>query len=825
MFGIGLVTYLVGSPLFSGEDPLADAPNGDNWHHEGLTRQAALAAEWSDEAANAVAFHADYLDSYLYNPLWWFDVANGGGPDRVPVVMSSQADLVKLHFDDLVHPESVRGSWRRYLSGAVAGLIWLGHANGGSLDGRVAMAHNVVGVSLHAIQDFYSHSNWIDDEDLRSRTWFEVDPERRACLSLWTGTYELPHHLGIKPHGGFLYACTVLRNIGPVGRRLMSVLCHAASPFSNSSLCRWFKQCEEATSPDPPEVTVPEIGSVNPPPDVVWVEPGINVNNRWLAETGKGVRGLSISGQEAFETAYELAFRSSCQWLHILDHVMEEVGLVGFWQTVKARGVTRERYKSPTAPWEDFSQIPYRFISAGPYPPLQGHDDSGDWYLRLLIRTAGDAFSGTDADIVPFVNGRRFPVLDHGVPPTVVPGGPPPSRTLLQTLMGRNDFEAGDVAAYVIGPIEEAPHTVMLLNDARDAGEAITAAVESLWRSLVVALESALDFFKGLWGYHADFVDEDHEFIGAGTLEALGAGARHGFVLECDGRSEGSYRISGYVEGTSETGTFPNGVPWRRYRVRFDDLYCVRESDWDRFTTSDEPFVLGLVIPHGGTQPMISWREGPYADVDTGDTQPIGRTFTVAVPQRYGFISLACAVYESDDETPNDRDRLLTEFAGTVGSSIVEAEDSFLEVLGESIASGWRLGSVEAVAFCRSPTVEVRSYQPRTFDRWVNGGDQVEWTLSERATWTVDVPDTIGCDCDSCSAEVVLPPAEPETSRVDFRPKPGDRRPKRVKDPGREIAVDLADLDPRCRSRIPPEDSIGAVDPAPAAPRPSDGCP
>ena len=27
-------------------------------------------------------------------------------------------------------------------------------------------------------------------------TWFEVDPDRRACLSLWTGTYELPHHLG-----------------------------------------------------------------------------------------------------------------------------------------------------------------------------------------------------------------------------------------------------------------------------------------------------------------------------------------------------------------------------------------------------------------------------------------------------------------------------------------------------------------------------------------------------------------------------------------------------------------------------------------------------
>ena len=39
------------------------------------------------------------------------------------------------------------------------------------------MAHNLLGVSLHANQDFYSHSNWIDDDDLRSRTWFEVDPD------------------------------------------------------------------------------------------------------------------------------------------------------------------------------------------------------------------------------------------------------------------------------------------------------------------------------------------------------------------------------------------------------------------------------------------------------------------------------------------------------------------------------------------------------------------------------------------------------------------------------------------------------------------------
>jgi hypothetical protein len=825
MLGIGLVTYLQGLPMFGGEDPLGSAPAEDNWHHEGLTRQAARAAEWCAEAENALAFHVDYVDSYLYNPLWWFDVANGGGPDRLPVVMSSQSELVKVHFDDLIHPESVRGMWRRYLSGTAAGLVWLGHADSGTLERRVAMAQNLVGVSLHAIQDFYSHSNWIDDEDLRGRTWFEVDPDRRACVSLWTGSYELPQHLAIKPHGAYLYACTIINNLGSAGRGLMNVVCHAASPFANSSLCRWFKQCADAASPDPPETRpIGDIAPIDPPRGIVWVEPGINVDSRWMADVGVQVRGLSITGREAFERAYELAFRSSCQWLHILDHVMGDADLDGFWHTVKSQGTTREQYKSPTAPWEDFSQIPYRFISAGPYPPPQVHDDTEDWYLRLLIRTAGDAFSGTDADIVPFVNGRRFPILDHGVPPSPPPVGQAPSRTLPQTLMGHNDFEAGDVAAYIIGPIDEAPHTVALLNDARDAGETIVAALEALWVSLVRALEAMVEFLKGLWGYHADFVDEDHVVISASTLDALGVGQRHWFSLSCDGRSEGNYRISGHVEGTSETGSFPHGVRWRRYRVRFEDLHCIKESDWDRFTTSDEPFVLGLVIPHGGTQPMISWRTAPYGDVDSGETRSIGRTFTIEVPQRYGFISLACAVYESDDETPNDRDRLLAEFAGTVGSEIVEAEDTFLEVLGESVAAGWRLSSIEAVAFRRSPTVEVRSYQPRTFDRWVEGGDRVEWTLSEQASWSVDVPDTISCGCEACAVEVVLPPVKPKTSRVDFSPKPGGRR-KIGKDAGREIAVDLADLDPRCRRRVSTDDPVGDVDEVPAAPRPSDGCP
>lgn len=806
-------------PLFGGEDPLGDAPAPDNWHHEGLTRHAAQSAGWSREAENALAFHADYLDSYLYSPLWWFDVANGGGPDRIPVVMSSQADLVALHFDDLFHPESVRAAWRRYLSGTAAGLIWLGHVDTRPMSVRTAMAHNLVGASLHAVQDFYSHSNWIDDSDLRSKTWFEVDSGRRACLSLWTGSYEIPSHLGIKPHGAYIFACSVINNLGSMGRQLMSVMCHAASPMAGSTVCQWFRQCAEAE-----EFTPPKVLGITPPDGILWVEPGINVDTRWGAELGVKTRGLTISAQEAFETAYGLAARTSCQWLHILGHVMHDADLDQFWNAVKTDGVTAAAYKSPTAPWEDFAQIPYRFISTGPYPPPQEGGDDQDWYLRLLIRTSTEPFSGTDADIVPIVDGRRLPVLDHAAQPGTLPGGTDPNRTLLESLVGRNDFEAGDVAAYMVGPLDQAPQTISLLYDAPDAGDVIKAAADALWQAVVSGLNQALDALKSLWGYHADFVDEAHWTIDAATLQSLAPGVRRWFYLDCDGRSEGSYVISGSVEATAETGRFPSGVPWRRYRVHFERLICVKESEWDRFTDSDEPFVLGLVIPHGGGQPITKWRTAPFSGVDTGDIRDLGQTFTVQVPQTYGFISVACAVYESDDETPAERDGLLDQFAGSVGPGIATASTPFVEVLAASIASGWRLGSVEAVAFRRSPTVEVRAYEPRTFDQWVDGGHEVRWPLTERARWLVDVPDTISCDCGACGEDVAPPPATSETARLDFRPKPGERPVKRPKDRDRVTTIELAELDPRCRDAHDSAEPGPEDEPTPA-PKPADGCP
>jgi hypothetical protein len=731
VFGIGFLVYLLGLPLFGGEDPLGPAPDGDNWHHEGLTRRAARRAGWSAAAENAVAFHADYVDSYLYNPLWWLNPGDGGGVDRLRVVMSSRADLVKVHFDDLFAPDAVGAMWRRYLSGTVCGLLWLARQDV-DRDSKVAMAHNLVGVSLHALQDFESHSNWIDDPARRPHTWFDIDPADRASLSLWTGSYELEDHLGVKPHGAYDFACSLFNKLGGIGRDLLRVACHAASPFAGSPLCGALGRCDE----DEP-ISPPELAGVELPDGVVSVKPGINVDNHWMAVVGADQRGIELSGDQAFELAYELAFRTSCQWLHLLDHTMERAGLDAFWADVKTHGTVPERYTKDVAPWERLDQLPYRFISTGPYPPDLDPPDTDGWYLRLSVATADEAFAGTNADLVAFVDDTRVEPLDLG---------PEPASTEVDALLGVDDHERGATAAYYLGPFDTRPTRVAILNDAPTTLDVIAAAGQALLDAIVRFFDAIAGFFLQLVGAAADFVGQAHHVIGADQLEALTPGALVPFTIRCDGGSEGIYDVSVRVEATPITGV-DQGIPWREYWVRVDDLYCFKESEWDRFTTSDEPFVVGVVIPHGGDGNAVPWRTDPYTDVDTGESRAIGRAFSVRVPRRFGFISVAVAVYESDDESPEDRDQLMNTFAGAAESSTAPAAKAFGVILSEAIAAAWRPARIEVAAFRRGPTAEVVLYAPFEPDRWVDGGQQLDWTLDQVEHLFVDVPDTIDCTC------------------------------------------------------------------------------
>jgi hypothetical protein len=149
-----------------------DLLNGP-FHHEVITEEAAKAVEFKGElssetsgnAARTEALHtlgwnADYIDSYLYSPYWW---AADAGLDRFKVSLSTSHELERLHFDDLFSSDQVHHTWRRYTTGTMAGLLWAANRYKNGDTSAIHAAQNIVSVSLHAMQDFYSHSNWVDD--------------------------------------------------------------------------------------------------------------------------------------------------------------------------------------------------------------------------------------------------------------------------------------------------------------------------------------------------------------------------------------------------------------------------------------------------------------------------------------------------------------------------------------------------------------------------------------------------------------------------------------------------------------------------------------
>lgn len=423
---------------FAGEDPL----NGLPWHHEDITEKAAKAAGFSDGAADSLGWHADYIDSYLYNPLWWAK----GGMHRLKSSLATGRELEKMHFDDLFARDRVDHTWRRYLSGTIAGLIWARENN------DVSAAQNIVGVSLHAVQDFYSHSNWVDAKDRRSRTYHQTPVAERKSLFLYTGAYEKGEHQGIKHHGKIAPAATIFNQPGI--KQLMDIAASPFSPLQNTSLIQHYKEVKNGTPIQPylPFSKEDETSrGLKVPDDVIFLAPtGIALDNTWVSEVGVRERGLKdMTGRQAFDTAKALAIQSSTEWLKRIETVMNKTEANrDFWKKVKETSVEQNTREQE---YENFSKFPYTFMSAGPYAenlPSAGEE----FFLRVKLKTGSAAFAGTNADIRLKV-GNQNTLLDY------LPRGLP---------LVADDFEAGDTRVYVAGPFSAMPTSIALHNDSPD---------------------------------------------------------------------------------------------------------------------------------------------------------------------------------------------------------------------------------------------------------------------------------------------------------------------------------------------------------------------
>ncbi|WP_375202640.1 RICIN domain-containing protein [Hyphococcus sp.] len=729
---------------YSGEDLLSGRP----FHHFDITYRAlagdrAITADemqqvfpglgFSREAATAIAWHADFIDAYLYSPIFWAQGVPDGYDKRLKASLAQFDELAKLHFDDTFSSAGIESTWVRYGSGTLAGLFWAADNN------DHAAAYNILGVSVHAVQDFYSHSNWVDDPERRKGAWHEMLAADRAKHTLYSGAYELPATTAPASHGKVSFECSLFGRpeIAPV----MEQVCTGLTPFAEAPQCQSYRRyCRggQATKISLEGASAEAL---------VLAPPGIALDNSWLAKVGGNVRGLttaegnfapgrtdgwlslaqcnavanlgvacneetpsagacqkiqpracSSDADRLFATSKFLAIESTTQWVAVLDAIMKQRH-GKFWAEVK-QGMNSSVAQREQQ-FEDFDKLPFQFLSAGDYP-VQGSESDG-YYIRLRLRTADSQGAGTDADIsarVEYPGGSKEFKLDYM--PTDKDAGLRSNRLLVY-----NDFEKGDNDVYTIGPFPQRPTWLTLINDAADGGEVLEALGEQIYESIVSIFTDPEETFLPLISGEADYVGETTVRLSYAQLSEAANGAVQKLNIDAakDGDYDLQYSLSSTTNGLTEE---QRSRGWKRFTLNVQTLKCNAESQWDRSSDSDEPFFFFSASPlNGASNATQYYRQEPLEDVDTGESVTLSSQPMSFDLSPEGVLVLAFQLYEHDEESKDSRDSLFNVFKTGVDDSADSANSKFLDELGRSLAASWTVGEIDAYGFSRGARVDV----------------------------------------------------------------------------------------------------------------------
>lgn len=695
--------------LFGGENLLEG-----EFYHETISKEASRAVGFLDESSAEIAWHTDYTDSYIYNPKFWVETF----PDnrRFIAAMSIRDSLKKLHFDDLFDSVDIMTARYRYLRGCLVGLHWAAEVYADpslapSVD-PVGAAHNVLGVTLHALQDFYSHSNWIDESTRRNKIFCEMLPAENIWNThLYTGYYE--KEKTAKAHGKPLIICT-LSQIDSCIDSVLSFYCSGLlTGASASDICKEYDGCDDARSADGGGIWV----DLKDFP--VYYKPGINLDNKWQAKFGVQVRGISndLKGEDAFEIAKELATEESKEWLKTAGKIVRDWGYSDFWDHVQKRRPLKPRENQ----FEKFDHFPFQFITAG--GDFQRNSTEG-YYLRVTLATSHESGAGTDADISLIAcwddcNKRDDYEKKEKILLDYTPGA---------QIAGHDDFEEGSVAVYTVGPFETLPTAIYFRNDDASAVEVVHAFIKLIAR----AYEALAEFIIELLGIGADFVGADTEVFEPSVLPIIEESKCkynddkntvkqncQEFSMRVDGNREGVYEVDFWVSLEKQTDTSAS------YTIEARMLNCIKESTIDG-DFDDEPFVMILITYNGGEESMRPNNgKRPFSDTDTGEGRWLGYSTSIEIPKSIGAFIISIEVWESDLESKYDRMSIYNEFIGK-DDDVKEAEDSFFGTLGKFIDPDWKLKSVNVYGFSRGKTLEAGQVLTNNDARWVKGGEETD---------------------------------------------------------------------------------------------------
>ncbi len=161
----------------------------DTGHHYDLTREALAEEGFGNTAIQIVQVENWLTDYYSSQPL---QPAMGD-------------ELARMHFDNLFTTGQVRNYWGRLAINTRAAV------QQAARDRDVLALLTLLGCSLHAVQDFYTHSNWVETHQpppvagwhgFRTETWFD-DPPGPRTPNLYTGSYPDLGPGGVELHGDY----------------------------------------------------------------------------------------------------------------------------------------------------------------------------------------------------------------------------------------------------------------------------------------------------------------------------------------------------------------------------------------------------------------------------------------------------------------------------------------------------------------------------------------------------------------------------------------------------------------------------------------------
>jgi hypothetical protein len=119
-----------------------------------------------------------------------------------------------MHFDAIFSTADIEKNWQVIYENTIQALRKY-HNNPDVKSGfRLIIFFNIMGASLHIVQDFYSHSNWVNTYTLLNKspipTWYGADSTYRRSLFLYTGAYPDGSAKGKKNHAELNKDCSGL---------------------------------------------------------------------------------------------------------------------------------------------------------------------------------------------------------------------------------------------------------------------------------------------------------------------------------------------------------------------------------------------------------------------------------------------------------------------------------------------------------------------------------------------------------------------------------------------------------------------------------------